>query len=173
MRYTVQVAGESIQVEVRDGAHGPEVRVGEGEMSPARLVGAPAPLYQLEWGQERAALRVEKDPLEEGTYLVSLPGRAAIRATPMDARTLAAATGRAKRQSTGPKIQRSAMPGVIVEIRVEAGQEVAQGDLLVILEAMKMQNEIRAQAAGVVAQVHVETGDSVPAGAKLVEFGSA
>ncbi len=53
------------------------------------------------------------------------------------------------------------MPGKIVAIRVEAGQEVKAGDVLVILEAMKMQNEIPAPVAGVVKEVHVEVGASV------------
>ncbi|HBP16728.1 MAG TPA: hypothetical protein DEA08_02905 [Planctomycetes bacterium] len=65
------------------------------------------------------------------------------------------------------------MPGVIVEVRVEPGQEVAKGDILLILEAMKMQNEIRAADAGVVSAVHVAAHDTVGGGDKLVEFAPA
>jgi pyruvate carboxylase subunit B len=62
----------------------------------------------------------------------------------------------------------SIMPGVVVELLVERGQAVEKGQPLLILSAMKMQNEIAAPAAGVVAQVHVSPGQAVSAGTKLV-----
>ena len=52
------------------------------------------------------------------------------------------------------------------------GDEVVQGDTLLILEAMKMQNEIRADAAGVVQTLHVAAGDAVAKGDKLVTIAS-
>jgi biotin carboxyl carrier protein len=57
---------------------------------------------------------------------------------------------------------------VVVELLVERGQAVEKGQPLLILSAMKMQNEIAAPAAGVVAQVHVSPGQAVSAGTKLV-----
>ncbi len=53
------------------------------------------------------------------------------------------------------------MPGVVLSVPVEAGQTVREGDVLCILEAMKMQNEIRANRDGVVQSVGVEPGRSV------------
>lgn len=53
------------------------------------------------------------------------------------------------------------MPGAILDVRVQNGQRVKKGDLLVILEAMKMENEILAPCDGTVADVSVRKGDSV------------
>ncbi|MAF66447.1 MAG: hypothetical protein CMJ84_12420 [Planctomycetes bacterium] len=62
----------------------------------------------------------------------------------------------------------SVMPGVVVALLVRPGQEVAEGEPLLILEAMKMQNEIAAPGAGVVTTLHIEQGRSVGTGDKLV-----
>ena len=56
------------------------------------------------------------------------------------------------------------MPGTILEVKVKQGQQVKQGDLLVILEAMKMENEILAPQDGTVAQINVGKGASVNSG---------
>ena len=63
------------------------------------------------------------------------------------------------------------MPGTILKVNVTAGQAVKEGDLLVVLEAMKMENEIFAPKAGTVAQVLVNKGSSVDTGATLVVIG--
>ena len=60
------------------------------------------------------------------------------------------------------------MPGNILKVAVTAGQAVKEGDLLVVLEAMKMENEIFAPKAGTVAQVLVAKGATVDTGATLV-----
>lgn len=60
------------------------------------------------------------------------------------------------------------MPGAVVRVLVAAGAEVTAGQVLVVVEAMKMENEFKAPAAGVVEAVHVQAGSSVDAGALLV-----
>ena len=60
------------------------------------------------------------------------------------------------------------MPGNILKVNVTAGQAVKEGEVLVILEAMKMENEIMAPRAGTVAQVPVTKGSTVDTGATLV-----
>lgn len=64
----------------------------------------------------------------------------------------------------------SPMPGTIVDICVEPGREVKKGDKLVVLEAMKMENEIMAPHDAKVAAVMVDKGDSVETGAPLVSL---
>jgi len=60
------------------------------------------------------------------------------------------------------------MPGVILAVRVKAGDKVKVGDVLLTLEAMKMENEISAKKAGVVKEVKVTEGQTVGSGEVLV-----
>ncbi len=68
------------------------------------------------------------------------------------------------------KLIMSPMPGLMVSVDVVEGQEVKSGEAVCIVEAMKMQNIIRAEADGVVAKVNVGAGDAVAADEVLVEF---
>ena len=63
------------------------------------------------------------------------------------------------------------MPGTILKVNVAQGQAVKEGELLVVLEAMKMENEIFAPKAGSVAQVVVSKGSSVNTGDALIVIG--
>ena len=65
---------------------------------------------------------------------------------------------------------RAPMPGLVMRVDVEDGQRVAEGQGLLIVEAMKMENELRARAAGRVRAVHVAAGESVRRGDILIEF---
>ena len=56
---------------------------------------------------------------------------------------------------------RAPMPGLVVSIPVDEGQAVQKGDVLLVLESMKMQNELKSPRDGTVARLRVETGDSV------------
>lgn len=60
------------------------------------------------------------------------------------------------------------MPGTIVNVKVAAGQKVAEGDVVVVLEAMKMENDIVAPCAGTIASIAVKKGDSVNSNDLLV-----
>ena len=62
------------------------------------------------------------------------------------------------------------MPGIVREVLVVPGQRVVRGTPLLILEAMKMQNEVRAEASGIVEAVHVTPGMAVAKGDRLVEM---
>ncbi|MGI6248974.1 MAG: biotin/lipoyl-containing protein [Acutalibacteraceae bacterium] len=63
------------------------------------------------------------------------------------------------------------MPGTILAVNVSAGQEVRAGDILLVLEAMKMENEIVAPVDGIVMQVIVDKGSNVDTDAPLVVLG--
>lgn len=71
----------------------------------------------------------------------------------------------------GEKSVDAPMPGKIVKVSVSVGQAVKAGDVLVILEAMKMQNEITAASDGTVKAVNVSEGQSVKVGESLVILG--
>jgi biotin carboxyl carrier protein len=62
----------------------------------------------------------------------------------------------------------STIPGKIVSIAISEGQQVSEGDVVMILEAMKMQNEIHAPLSGTVSAVNCKPGDSVEANSPLV-----
>jgi pyruvate carboxylase subunit B len=62
------------------------------------------------------------------------------------------------------------MPGLVVRVQVAVGQAVTAGVGLVVVEAMKMENELKAPRAGTVAQVHVQAGDKVEKGQPLVSL---
>ncbi|MEZ6184622.1 MAG: biotin/lipoyl-containing protein [Planctomycetota bacterium] len=169
VRYKVEVAGQTLEVEIQETVDGPQARVGDGPLRPASLTARPAPLHTLTWGAARCEVGLEPDADDPERVEVTLPGRSAQVATVQDARF----AGLVRRGGAGgKKLKRvkSPMPGVVVEVRVEAGQTVEQGQVLLILEAMKMQNEIRAEGQGEVKQVAVAAGDSVAAGALLVQF---
>jgi len=62
------------------------------------------------------------------------------------------------------------MPGKILAVKAKEGDSVKAGDVLLVLEAMKMENDIVAPQDGVVASINVKVGDSVESGAKLASL---
>ncbi|MBV1922873.1 MAG: acetyl-CoA carboxylase biotin carboxyl carrier protein subunit [Flavobacteriaceae bacterium] len=62
------------------------------------------------------------------------------------------------------------MPGLILEINVEPGQEVKEGDSLLILSAMKMENNFTSSRDGIIKSVHVKKDDAIEKGQLLIEF---
>ena len=70
----------------------------------------------------------------------------------------------------GPKALKAPMPGMVVRVEVEVGQTVAPGDGLVIVEAMKMENELKSEGAGRVSRVLVQPGQTVEKDQTLIEF---
>ena len=79
----------------------------------------------------------------------------------------APATKKAASVGAGEKVA-APMPGTIVSVNVSDDQSVKKGDVLVVLEAMKMENEIKAPKDGTVTSIAVNKGESVDTGATLV-----
>ncbi|MBR4495183.1 MAG: biotin/lipoyl-binding protein [Saccharofermentans sp.] len=96
------------------------------------------------------------------------PAAAPVAAAPAAAPAPAAPAAPAASVQAGTTPVNSPMPGTILDVKVAVGQAVKEGDLVVILEAMKMENEIYAPCAGTVAQVLTSKGASVDTGAPLV-----
>jgi len=164
MKYIVTVLGREMEVEV----DGEQVTVG-GRVHVATLSRVPGtPVRQLlldgrseavaveaagggRWTITRRGERCEIEVLDERTRHV---------------RSLTAGGDRAR----GPLALKAPMPGLVVRVQVEAGQPVAAGSGVVVLEAMKMENELRAAGPGVVRTVRVRPGEAVEKGQVLVEF---
>ena len=75
-----------------------------------------------------------------------------------------------KKAADTSKMVLSPMPGLVVAVEVETGQHVSAGQTLFVIEAMKMQNIIRAERDGVLKTVNAKAGDSVSADEVLAEF---
>ncbi len=82
-----------------------------------------------------------------------------------------ALTGQARKAFAGGVVK-APMPGLVVRVDVTEGQAVEVGEGLVVVEAMKMENELRATHDGIVEHVHVKAGDRVEKGAALVTLAS-
>ena len=80
----------------------------------------------------------------------------------------AAAPKAAAPAAAGAVAVKASVPGKVLKVEASVGQAVKSGDSIIILEAMKMETEIVAPAAGTVASINVSTGDSVETGAVLV-----
>lgn len=83
-------------------------------------------------------------------------------------RMRSAAQAKSPTAAAGERVIKSPMPGRVVKVLVAKGDAVEVGQGLVVLEAMKMENEVRARAAGTVLEVHVKQGSTVEGNAKLV-----
>ncbi|MEM7441017.1 MAG: biotin/lipoyl-containing protein, partial [Pseudomonadota bacterium] len=95
---------------------------------------------------------------------VSIFGKQTRHFTPHDLLDIAASEGAAAGTLTAP------MPGLVKSVTVAAGDSVEAGQVLAVLEAMKMEHQMRAPFAGTVAKVPVATGDQVSDGALIVEM---
>jgi biotin carboxyl carrier protein len=167
MLYHVTLAGRVFQVELDGG----RVLVDGQDAGATELVSLPGtPVQHLLLDGRSVAVVARADGAEWSLHVDGWPVRAEV----IDERTRAirAMTGRAAGPQ-GPKPVRAPMPGMIVRTDVAVGERVSAGQGVVVMEAMKMENELKAEAGGVVARVLVEPGQAVEKGAVLVEFEAA
>jgi pyruvate carboxylase subunit B len=162
VKYTVAVGGRVFEVEIR----GDEARVnGESVQASLHTVpGSPVRLLALAHGVEALAM-VRQD----GGWIVHHAG-GVWDARVVDERTrrLSEMTG-AGRSAGGLVVVKAPMPGRVVRFEVEPGALVRQGQGLVVLEAMKMENELTAPIAGRVTAIQAQVGQAVMKGAALLE----
>jgi biotin carboxyl carrier protein len=154
-RKTVSIEPEGVRYEDAAPIHG---ELSDIEGSPVRMVKLGTNVYRVvaekRQGRGKYTLwvdgyRFETEALDERTRSV---------------RDLSAAAG----GPTGPAPIIAPMPGLIVRVNVSVGDRVEAGHGIVVMEAMKMENELRATAAGIVKSVEVTPGTAVEKGALLV-----
>ena len=124
--------------------------------------------YELTLNGRTYEVEVElAEPMLMQEFQSYAPAPAAAAAPVVEAAPSAAPAAAPVVTGAGEKVD-SPMPGTILKVNVAAGQTVKEGDLLVVLEAMKMENEIFAPKSGTVSQVAVSKGASVNTGDVLV-----
>lgn len=166
MRYYVTVEDRTLEVEVgRDGL------TVDGRPVAAELHGiAGTDRWRVQAGH--ASHRIAARHEGEGRWSLHLDGRPA-RVDVVDERTRAIRElTRAAAGSAGPKPVKAPMPGLVVRVEVAEGDTVREGQGVVIVEAMKMENELRAEADARVVKVRVAPGDAVEKDQVLLELAS-
>ncbi len=165
MKYYVKIGDEEIEVVV-DGEH---VTV-DGQTYRAAatdVVGTPVRMVVI--GDEVHRV-IARRGSTRGTYSLWLDGfRHEVEALDERTRTIRELSGK-NAGPAGPAPLVAPMPGMITRINVEVGTAVNAGQGLVVMEAMKMENELRATSAGTVTAILVQPGTAVEKGAVLLEM---
>jgi acetyl/propionyl-CoA carboxylase alpha subunit len=165
VKYIVSVNGRRTTIELGTG----EVELG-GRTIPVSLAdveGTPVRLVRVGDKVHRVIVR---DRAGRGCYTLWLDGFTyEVEALDERTRTIRDLTA-AQSGPAGPAPLVAPMPGLIVRVMAEPGDVVAPGQGLVVMEAMKMENELRAAGSGRVRAVHAKPGEAVDKGALLVEL---
>ena len=164
MRYAVLLEGQVIEVEV----DGDRVTVA-GETHGVSLSAIPGtPMRQLLLNGRPSTLAIES--LGRGRWALT-PGGERWEVEVLDERTrhIRSLTNGANRPPASV-VLKAPMPGLVLRVQAVPGQRADAGAGLVVLEAMKMENELKAAAAGVIKAVLVQSGQAVEKGQVLVEF---
>jgi pyruvate carboxylase subunit B len=164
MKYFVKIGQRELEVEL--GPHGILV---EGEPVSADLVEMDGTdVHSLLLGAESHRVLASRNGAEE--WNLHLRGHH-LQAQVVDERTRAIrAMAGSPEGAKGPKALRAPMPGLVVKLEAEVGEEVHPGQGLVIVEAMKMENELKSEGEGRIARILVEPGQAVEKDQVLVEF---
>jgi biotin carboxyl carrier protein len=164
MLYHVTIGARTIQVEL-DGAR---VLVDGEELAQADLATLPGTdVRHLLLDGTSTTVVAQRDADGWALHVDGWP----VQATVVDERTRAirAMTGHTA-GAQGPKPVRAPMPGLIVRVDVAIGDTVQAGQGVIAMEAMKMENELKAESGGVVTRIAAEPGQAVEKGAVLMEF---
>lgn len=165
MKYIVEVDGVRHEVEF-----GPDGAMLDGVPVDVTLTDVPgSPVRHLRIGRDVHRIFTRRDGAR-GRYGVLHRGHRFI-AEALDERTRAIRDlTAASTASSGPAPLLAPMPGMIVRVSVQVGDAVSAGQGLIVMEAMKMENELRATSAGTVTAVRVVTGTAVQKGEILIEL---
>jgi pyruvate carboxylase subunit B len=165
MKYFVSVGGREVVVEL-EGEHATVDGTRFESTHLNALPGTPIRHLTMDGGSEMVAV----EAVGRGLWAVGFQGeRHELEVVDERTRHIRSLTGGGAKAS-GPTVLKAPMPGMVMKVAVEAGQRVAAGAALVVLEAMKMENELRAPTAAVVKGVRVKPGEAVEKGQVLVEF---
>lgn len=165
MKYIVDVNGERLEVDLdAEGVQVDGVRV---NAHLADVEGTPIQVVTIGNESHRVAVRRGDG---RGCYAIWMDGyRYEAEALDERMRTIRDLTA-ASAMSGGPRPLVAPMPGLIVRVNVAVGDVVEAGQGVVVMEAMKMENELRAASDGAVKAIHILPGVAVEKGALLVEF---
>jgi pyruvate carboxylase subunit B len=164
MKYLVDVNGARIVVEL-DGPHA-AVDGERVDVSLTHVAGTPVRLVRI---GEQVHRVVARPGGSRGVWHLDVDG-ARVEAEALDERLRTIKDLTAAAGASGPAPLVAPMPGLVVRIAVAVGATVAAGEGLAVIEAMKMENELRASAAGVVTAIRVAVGQAVEKGAVLVDL---
>ena len=165
MKYFVDLNGERHEVDL----DGDQVTLGDETVSAhvEDIDGTPVRLVTI--GREVHRV-VARKGATRGSYTLWVDGyRFEGEALDERARAIRDITA-ASSKSTGPAPVNAPMPGMVIRVNVAVGDTVQAGQGVIVMEAMKMENELRASAPGVVKSIHAEVGRAVEKGATLVEL---
>jgi pyruvate carboxylase subunit B len=164
VKYTVEAGDRSFDIEIEGGRI-----VVDGRAVEARLSGAAGTVIRsLVHGRRNRAILAQSEA--PGQWTLGVAGyRLAVQVLDARARALrAAGSGNTRQAATG--ILKAPMPGLVLRVLAQEGDTVEAGQGLVVIEAMKMENELKAPRAGTVAKVQVAPGARVEKGALLIEL---
>lgn len=113
---------------------------------------------------------MEVDP-ETKTYTLKVNGNLYVCEVADQYDLLLAELGLTMTAAVGAAVIKAPMPGLVLRIQVEAGQQVEKGQALIVLEAMKMENVLKAPASGIVAEIKAVAGAAVEKGEVLIQMG--
>ena len=164
MKYHVTVRSRTYVIDVDGGA----VTV-DGERLEAHWAAIPGtPLIHLLLGRDSWTVACQQLDGRPPRWALGAAGeRFEVEVQDDRSRQIETLTGQGRKAAAGG-VLKAPMPGLVVRVEVTAGQVVEAGEGLVVVEAMKMENELRASHRGTVEQIHVQAGDRVEKGAPLV-----